>query len=204
MTYNPNSPIGPISPLSQVVQVQTNFSTFGTIFNINHTALNNPDQGKHEGVQFTLQTVDPGVTDDLAVIYNKNATSNIDTEPQLWLQILKFLPTKLDPSTPGNPAMQLTYNKVNTVGPVFQSFLIGGYLLFFGKVTDITVPVTLSPIPSSILTAIAIPNTMTTAGNPIPYRVSTQILSKSQFMIYSADASIANPYSFTWIAIGKA
>lgn len=205
MTYNPNSPIGPVPPRDQVDQVRNNFSTFDTIFKVNHTALNDPNQGKHEKIIFNKQLVDPGVTEDLDVLYSKNATSNVSTQPQIFLQIPEFLPTKLDTSKPGNPPMQLTYNTVNIVGPnQFQSFLPGGYLFYFGSTTDITVPITLSPIPTSILAAIAIPNTMTIAGTPVPYRVSTKVLSNSQFQIFSADATIANPYSFTWLAIGLA
>jgi len=200
MTYSPLIPQGDLSPASQVVQVQTNFSTYQTGFNSNHVNLNTSGQGKHATIVLERQTSDPGVTEDLAVLYNKNAISNLGTQPQLFLQIPKFLPNEV-PNTP----MQLTYNSVNTAGPIYQSFLSGGYLLYFGTITDITIPITLSPAPTKILMANATPNTMTTAGTPIPFTVSTQILTTSSFKINST-LNAGGPviaYSFTWIAVGK-
>ena len=206
MTYNPQIPVGVISPQAQAPEIQTNFAQFASIFSttiasntFNHTAFNTPKQGDHETVVFEKQTTDPEVTNDLVILYSKDSTSAVDTEPQLFLRIPIFKNMR------GNPPMQLTYNKVNIAGPVYQSFMAGGYLLFFGTITDITINITLIPTPTQILCAIANSNTMTTVGTSVPFNVSTQIISNDQFKINSSlNGSTIIPYSFTWAAIAKA
>ncbi len=202
MTYVPDFPPSTESPKDTQVQFQTNFASYATVFNVNHSALNSTNQGDHEAVLLEKQTSDPAVVDDLVALYCKNAVSNVSTQPQLFARILKFLPNQSNPSTRPNDPMQLTYNTVNVAGPnQFQSFLPGGYLLHFGTVTA-TGTVTLSPIPTKILIAIAIPNNMTTVGTPIPNDVSTNILSNSQFQILSTLAT--GVFSFCWITISQA
>lgn len=219
MTYSPIIPQGPPSPKNQVLSVQTNFSQFASIFSTvsggvtyNHTALNDPNEGDHESILMTLQSVDPLVDQNLDVLYSKNASSNLGTQPQLFLRIPEFLPTSLDPSSPGNPPIQLTYNSVNTSGPVYQSFLPGGYLFYWGTDSGTTIKnvpisdtITLSPVPTKLLIAIAIPNTLTSGGTPIPFDVSTQILTSSTFTINSTGNGNGNPisYTFTWMAIAS-
>lgn len=215
MTYSPNKPDSGPSPSIDVAQIQTNFSRFDAVFSNNHTALNDKNQGAHETVILLRQTADPGVTEDLAVLYAKNATSRAGTQPQLFVQIPKFLPTPQDTTNAQNTGMQLTYNTVNTAGPIYQSFLPGGYLLYQGSVSGNTAPnvliaqtVILSPAPTSILIAIATPNTMTSVGTPTPFNVSTTIntLTNDRFVINSTGNGSGGsiPYSFVWVAIGKA
>ena len=200
MTYNPNIPVGPIPPATQASEIQTNFSQLQTVFSANHTALNLPNQGDHETIIMENQAADPGVTQNLAVLYNKNAASFSGSQPQLFAQIPKFLPTKQDPTNAKNLGMQLTYNTVNTSGPQYQSFLPGGYILYFGSTTNISVPITLSPQPTAILTTIAIPNTLTT-GN-VPFDVSVTRQTNVSITINSTLGR--TPYSFTYFVIGQA
>ncbi len=95
--------------------------------------------------------------------------------------------------------MQLTYNTVNTAGPVYQSFIAGGYIFYFGNVSNIVPTITLSPTPTKIIIAIAQANTMTTAGTPAPFNCSTTVTQPDKIKINS---SIPNsPYSFSWMAI---
>jgi hypothetical protein len=204
MTYSPIIPQGEPSPAAQVTAVQTNFAQFAAIFasttggiNYNHTALNLPNQGNHETILFETQTVDPTVIGDLISLYSKNATSSVDTEPQLFLRIPEFLPNANDPNMPGNIPVQLTFNQVNTTGPAYQSFLIGGYLIFFGSTTNISSPITLTPAPTTTVFAIAFPTF--TSANPVP--VSTQVLTANTFQIFSS--GLPGSYTFNWIAIGK-
>jgi len=199
MTYSITKPDAGPSPEIDVVQIMTNFATFATGLSANHTELNDPNQGDHENVILTLQTDDPGVTQDLTVLYCKNAPSQAGTQPQLFVQIPKFLPTDNDSTNAPNEPMQLTYNSVNIAGPVYQSFLPGGYLIYFGSTTNITVPITLSPAPTKILVAIATPNNLK-VSNPTPFFVSTTILSNTQFMINS---NATGTYSFGWMAIAS-
>jgi len=208
MTYSPNKPDAGPSPSIDVSQIQTNFSQFDTIFSNNHTALNDLNQGAHEAVVFTLQVFDPGVTEDLAVLYSKNASSRAGTQPQLFAQIPTFLPTKQDTTAARNTGMQLTYNSVNTSGPIYHSFLPGGYILYSGVDSGVTVPsvqisdtIILSPAPTKVLIAIATP-----VGQLWTVATAINTVTNDRFTINSIGNGNgpAIPYSFVWIAIGKA
>lgn len=196
MTYLPNKPDQGSSPSIDVSTIQGNFAAFNNAFSVNHIAMNQQKQGDHAAIIFQLQSADPGVTQDLDVLYNKNATSNAGTQPQLFVQIPLFLPTANDTTNAPNAPMQLTYNSVNVAGPQYQSFITGGYLVFMGTTTDITVPITLSTAPTALLLAIATPNTL---NGSTYWKCATQILTSSTFKIISNATGI---YSFTWIAIG--
>jgi hypothetical protein len=215
MTYSPSKPDRGPSPLLDVGQIRTNFSVFGTKFNVNHTAMNDVNQGDHESVVLVKQTSTPSVNQSLAALYCKDIKSKASTQPQLFARIQKFLPNKGDTNPAKNDPMQLTYNQVNVAGPVYQSFLPGGYLLYFGSVSGNTAPnvkiaqtVILSPAPTKILIANAVPNTMTSAGTPIPFSVSTTINTSTndRFVINSLanGPSPIIPYSFMWMAIATA
>lgn len=203
MTYSPEKPDSGPSPEIDVAQIRTNFSTFATALARNHTALNNRNQGNHEAVIFEQQTDDPEITDLYDILYTKEVTNAVGTGPQLFVRLPVFLPTENDTRGSGNDPMQLTYNTVNTAGPVYQSFWPGGYVVYMGQTNDITVPVTLSPAPTSIVTAIAAAHNMTTVGTAIPYNVATNILSATQFKIDSTlnGSGPSVPYLFTWIAV---
>jgi hypothetical protein len=211
MTYDPNIPLNETPPKDSAVQIKTNFAQFAAIFsnlvagvNYNHMPFtSNP--GKHGAVIFQNQSADPGVTEDLDALYAKNATSNASTEPQLFAQIPKFLPTALDTTNAPNTPMQLTYNSVGTAGPVFYSFLSGGYLVYFGSVTAQAVSpatVTLAPIPKSLLIAVAMPNSVETGSQHKAIKMSSNITSTSTFDVYST--GFFGSYDFNWIAIGVA
>lgn len=205
MTYNPLKPDSGPSPLVDAPTIQTNFAQFAAIFSrtaggviYNHTPLNDNNQGDHEAILLEKQTADPGVTQLLDALYCKDATSNAGTQPQLFVQIPKFLPTILDTRNAPNNPMQLTYNAVNTAGPIYQSFLAGGYLVFFGTTNNIALNITLSPAPTTLLLAIAEPQNVL-AGNTA-FDVTTNIINNSTFKINSISA--IGVYTFSWIAIG--
>ncbi len=215
MTFSPIKPDAGPSPFDDVTQIRVDFAQFQTIFSKNHTPLSNRNQGDHENVIIEIKPSDPGVTEDLAILFNKNASSKAGIQPQLFSQVKKFLPNKNNTRDAQNSAIQLTYNSVNVIGPVYQSFLPGGYLLYFGSISGNTTPnvliadtVILSPAPTKILIAIATPNTMTSAGTPIPFNVSTTIntTTNDRFIINSTanGPSASIPYSFTWTAIATA
>ena len=208
MTYSPIIPNGVQSPKDQVVAVQTNFAQFAAIFastsggvNYNHTALNDTNQGDHESVILTNQTADPGVTTALDVLYSKNASSKAGIQPQLFVQIPKFLPNQNNSDNVPNTPMQLTYNSVNTSGPIYQSFLAGGYLLYFGMVSSIGSPIILSPAPTKLLIAIADGNNVL-GVNQVPFNVCTSIntTTNDRFTIFSDNAT--GSFTYTWMAIG--
>lgn len=220
MTYTPKKPdVGP-SPFVDAPTIQTNFSQFASIFSqtiagvkYNHTPMNDSNQGDHESVIFELQSQDPGVTEDLVNLYSKNATSKASIEPQLWMQIPKFLPTANDTTQNPNLGMQLTYNSVGTAGPIYYSFLAGEqlYLIYFGTDSGNTTPnviisdtITVTPTPTQLVLAIATPNTITSGS--LPFTVSTQITASNKFVITSLanGSGVSIPYSFQWVAIAKA
>jgi hypothetical protein len=200
MTYDPTSPNAQQSPRDQTTQVRTNFSEFQNVFNNNHTNINTLKQGDHEAIIFKKQTLDRGVTNTLDVVYAKDAASQAGTQPQLFLQIPKFLPKFPDTTDAPNTPMQLTYNMVNTAGPVYQSFLAGGYLIYFGMVSSIVAPITLSPAPTKILAAIAYCN-VAIPGSNAPFNISTVVLNNSQFQIFS---NVPGIFTITWLAIATA
>jgi len=201
MTYNPNIPLSELSPALQQSEIQTNFSEFSTIFANNHTAFNTFNQGDHEAIIFQSKVfIAPGVSGNYDVLYC-NVVPGVASN-QLFVQMPTFLPGIT------NFPMILTYNTVNTAGPNYQSFLPsaklqsnsrGPYLFFFGSTSNIAVNITLSPAPSSLLLALAVPNT-TVSG--FPSHTATNIINNSTFKIISDTAS--GSYSFSWMAIGLA
>jgi hypothetical protein len=191
MSFDPNIPVGPISPAQQVVPLRTNFLTYASGFLSNHTALNLNKQGSHEGVLLTLQTTDPGVSQDLAVLYCKNAPSNAGTQPQLFVQIPAFIPG----INPPNPPMQLTYNTVSLTGPQYQSFLPGGYIFYWGSATITTeTNIPLNPVPTNIVMAIAYAENAFNA-------VGTSKTSNQTFSIVPFTSSFAHKYQYMVIAL---
>lgn len=196
------------SPLLDAPNIQGNFSIYASTFSntilgvrYNHTPFNDPNQGDHEVVLMELLATDPGVSNDLVSVYSKSIATAASTEPQVFVQIPKFLPTADDTTNANNTGMQLTYNKVNIVGPQYQSFIAGGYLVYIGSTVDITLTITLVPAPTKILVAIAEPNTLDISGTPRPFTVSTTVLSPSTFKINSGLG--ATPYKFTWMVIAQ-
>ncbi len=211
MTYDPKIPLVTESPKDSASPIQVNFSQFASIFSsliggvtYNHMPLNNTQQGKHAAVLMQAQSADLGVEQDLAILYAKNATSNVSIEPQLFVQIPKFLPTDLDSRDAPNTPMQLTYNTVDIAGPIYHSFLPGGYIIYFGNVINTVLSpytVTLAPIPTEIILALATPNTVELGSTHQPIKISTNVTSISTFDVYT---SFTGTRSFNWIAIARA
>jgi|SRR5690606_7134702 len=199
--YNPLKPDEGPSPALDASVIQTNFADYATIFGTNHVPINDRNQGAHSQIILENQNSDPGITEKLAILYNKLAPSVSGNQPQLHAQIPKFLPTNLDTTNAPNIGMQLTCNTVNTSGPVYQSFLPGGYMLYCGVVNGVTLPiavtVTLTPSPTKIITAIA----ETNLSSILSFYLSTEITSANTFVIRSLGTT--TPYSFTWTAIAK-
>lgn len=206
MTYTPIKPDAGPSPQNDAAYIRNNFAQFSAIFarnvagvNYNHVALNASNQGSHHIVLMEKQTADPTVDQDLVTLYAKDASSKAGTQPQVFARIQKFLPTDLDSRNVPNKPMQLTYNQVNTAGPnQYQSFLAGGFIVYFGTTTNITVNITVSPAPTSLFLAIASSQKILT-GN-VGAHISTQILSTTTFKINSPEILAGDTVS--WVALG--
>lgn len=196
MTFDPAIPTDFPPPDVAVDSIKTNFSQYGSVFDNNHIAINSSHQGKHSTVIFQRQTEDPTVDGDFDTLYGKSVTSNSGMAEQVFVKIPQFLPNPF-PNIP----MQLTFNEVNTVGPVYQSFMAGGYIIYFGQTNNIAVPITLSPAPSAVMCIIANGNGFTSVGTPIPFDASVFFNSATQFTISSVAAS--GVYRFSWFAIGR-
>lgn len=193
MTYNPEIPTDLPPPNVAVASIQTDFSQYNTQLSVNHVSMNDSNQGKHANVILQEQSADPGITNNFDALYCKSVTSTLGTSDQLFLQIPQFLP-----GDKPNKGQQLTFNVVNTAGPQFQSFLPGGYIFYFGAVTGPANTITLSPIPTKIIVAIA------QANNALPGTgtvVNTIILTSSTFSINALGA--AGGDKFTWMAIAQ-
>lgn len=194
MTYDPTQPASTTSPALSVGDIQTNFAQFFNVFKANHVALNDFNQGKHSAIILEKQTADPTVTDDQVTVYAKDATSGLGTEPQLFAKIKE---TNLFPDLP----FQLTLNQVNVIGPQYQSFLMGSYLVYVGSTTNIAVSITLTPAPTSILCVQAVPQDVTAVGG-FPYMVGVEVTQPDTIKINSSNAVPGT--TFLWFAIGAA
>ncbi len=192
-SYDPNIPED-LPPGNIIVdQIRSNFSQFATIFANNHSALNSSNQGKHTNVLLQQQLAPPVVNGNFNSLYCKPVLSNSSISEQLFVRIPQFLP----PEFPNNP-MQLTFNSVNIGGPVYQSFMAGGYIIYFGTVAAVPATITLSPKPSLILCAIA--NVNDFPSFPVNAAVLVN-LNNFQFTISSGNPGA---YRVSWLAIGKA
>lgn len=214
MTYSPLTPSPASSPNSSVVSIQTNYATYATGFSqniagviYNHYPLNANFQGKHAAVLFDQQANDPSIGGTLVSLYAKNTVSASTPagQPQLYARVNTFLP-----NGGTNAPMQLTFNTVNTAGPTqYQSFLVGGYLLFFGNIPapspgPIVTPVviTLTPTPTKILAVFVEPQNIVVA-NSQPKFAGAVINTPNTFTITPA-ATYVNTDVILWMAIAKA
>ena len=203
MTYDPTIPLVTASPKNSAAPIQVNFSQFNSVFSstvaniiYNHTPFTNSLPGKHGATIFQNQTADPGVTDNLTVVYAKEAPSAVNPTPgipELFLQIPKYLPNE-QPNTP----MQLTYSTVSTTVP-YQSFMAGGYVVYMGSTTTAATPIVLTPAPSSILIVLA--DTQVLNGT-VPWGVTAEVTQPATFRLHTQSGSPANMLVL-WFAIGK-
>ncbi len=201
MTYDPTIPPSTTSPSLSVGDIRANFSKFFSVFSnttadatYNHIALNDFNQGKHGAVILQKQLTDPSVIGDSVTLYAKDATSGLGTEPQLFLKIP-------DSSTLPNLPFQMTLNQVNIVGPQYQSFAMGSYLIYFGSTNNIAVSISLSPAPTSIVCAQAVTQGVIPATG-LPYTSGVTITQPSTIKINSSNAPGGT--TFLWFAIGEA
>jgi hypothetical protein len=198
MTYSPLIPTDLPPPNVAVNQLRTNFAQYATIFAKNHVAINDSNQGKHSTVIFQGQAVDPGVDNSFDAIYGKSVVSASGTNQQIFTQIPQFLPND-QPNLP----MQLTFNVVNVAGPQYQTFLPGGYVMYFGIAAVVTlgvaIPITINPISSGLILALANANNLFSVVTNQPDDVATAVTGANTFTITSALA-IAG-HTFSWVAI---
>lgn len=202
MTFLPNQPENLPPPDVGIDSIRNNFSSYATIFANNHVALNANNQGKHTHVILQQQGNDPIVEGSFATLYGKSTITASGTNQELFSRIPQFLPV----DKPNLPT-QLTFNTVNTTGiPYHQSFLPGGYVLFFGTIPSAVIvnfPVVLVPNTSKILCVIPNPTKFAAVGitptRPVP--VSVTIDGPSQFTINSSFPTGTG--DITWIAIAK-
>ena len=197
MTYDPNQPENLPPPKTGISSVKDNFNIYDSVFDNNHEVLNSSNQGKHTNVIIQQQGSDPTVEGSFDTLYSKSVTSNSSTSQELFARIPQFL-TVDKPNIP----TQMTFNSVNTAGPVYQSFMAGEYIVYFGQTTNIAVPITLSPAPSEILCVIANSNSFTNIGTPIPNDVGV-VVNPNNFQFTITSFAITNPYLFTFYVIAK-
>jgi hypothetical protein len=206
MSYSPNIPEAEASPQNSASPIQQNFSSYAAAFSVltggvyyNHMPINDQNGGKHAAILLDNQSSAPGVTQDLDVLFSMNAISAASTQPQLFVQIPQFLPTPIDTSIAPNTPMQLTYNSVNTSGPQYQSFLPGGYLLYFGLISSLSglgTTITLSPTPTKILMVQSFAAALDGGAAPAPW---VTIAQPGMFTVFST-IGLAKPFYYMAIA----
>jgi len=205
--YEPNIPKDLPSPSVAVEFIKNNFTQYADVFDNNHGAINSSNEGKHTHVIFQEQSVDPEVDGSFDSLYSKSVTSNLGVSQNLFARIPQFLP-----NGPNNFPIQLTFNGVNTVGPQYQSFLAGGYLIFFGSIpssTSINSTITLVPAPTEILSVIASPTRLVAAngglGPSAPLRLNATV-NPNNFQFTIKSSPIGAPQitgAVNWLAICK-
>jgi hypothetical protein len=207
MTFNPTIPKITASPKNSANAIRVNFAQFASIFSstvlgvtYNHMPFNDQNQGKHAAVILQNQANHSGTVVDGTVLYSHDATSAaFATQPQLFTKIPKFLPTAQDTTTNQNSPVQITYNFVKTAGPQYQSFLIGGYLLYVGSTNNIINIITVTPKPTKILCVLPVSQNSPANGNP--YDWSVTVTQPDRFKINSSNAPAGTTY--LWMAIAS-
>ncbi len=61
MAYSANIPEATTNPSADQPLIQANFQAISTAFNLNHGNFDDPDQGKHDLVDFVRQSIDPTI-----------------------------------------------------------------------------------------------------------------------------------------------
>jgi hypothetical protein len=208
MTYDPTLPTDLPPPNTGILAVRDNFSQYAIVFANNHVPLNANNQGKHANVILQSQGSDPLIEGSFDTLYSKSVTTTSGISQELFSRIPQFLPLEY-PNIP----TQLTFNVVNTTGtPFYQSFLPGGYILYFGIIPSapqgvgLSVQITLVPTSSKILCVIPNPTRLTDRGGGVlaPEQMTVIINDTFQFTINANNPGAA---FFTgdipWIAIAK-
>ena len=196
-SWNPNIPQPTQSPSSSQPFILINNQNWPTIFGRNHVTMNNNNQGKHGAVIYKTQTALPSVTGDWGTIFSLSVGSNSGTNTQLFYRTKQFVPGQT------NSPMQFTFNQVNLVGADQQSFIMGGYLVYFGTFNlnggaGTNTTITLSPQPASINTIQVSYNTARL--NRDSNSVSVVGLNNFQFKVTQNQGG--GPYTFTYFVIG--
>lgn len=201
MTYTPDQPQDLPPPDVATTNIRNNFITFANVFDNNHEALNSSNQGKHTNVILQQQLSDPSITGSFDSLFGKSAVAASGTFQQAFVKIPQFL----TPDKPNNP-MQLTFNVVNIIGPQYQSFLIGGYIIYFGTIPSantINTQITLVPAPTKIVCVIPNSTKFAAVGiNPTkPIEMSVTVNNASQFTINSTFPTGTG--DINWVAIAQ-
>lgn len=211
MTYEKNQPEDLPPPNIGVQSVRENFLQYFNAFNSNHSALNTSNQGKHSNVILQQQGNDPSVEVGFDTLYGKSVITTSSTSQELFARIPQFL--SLD--KPNIPE-QLTFNTINIAGPQYQSFLAGGYIIYFGKVSTLTINVpltavvTLSPVPSKIVCVIPNPTRLALYTGTLPglspqkVNVILSTVNTAEFTIFAvAPGPGLYVGDINWLAIAK-
>lgn len=201
--YDPNQPQNEPPPDIGILSVRDNFLQYSQIFNKNHVALNANNQGKHTNVILQQQVNDPIVEGGFDSLYSKAVIAASATVLELFARIPQFLPV----DKPNSPT-QLTFSVVNAGGPQYQSFLAGGYLIYFGTIASanvINTTITLIPTPNKIVCVIPNPTKFAGVGSnpakPIQISVTLSTINPDQFTINSNFPTGTG--DINWLAIAQ-
>lgn len=180
MTYSGNSPLPQNSPKVDQPQIKTNFSQWDTVFTENHETLNSNKQGNHSTIVFKNQATDPDVTGTWGTLYSKTG-SGVANQPNLFWRTFPFVPNQT------NLPMQLTFNQIVNTGTQQQSFIAGGYIVYFGTVTSVANVVTFAPGGVSpctkVVFAMTNPMQVVSTFTTTSFKITSAALSVNYFVI---------------------
>lgn len=156
MTYDVNIPSEEQSPSVSQPGIKINYFEYDRIFKLNHMEMNNDNEGNHSFVIFKNQSSDPSVIPPVGTLFGKIG-SGVANSANVFFKTSKFLPNQ------ENTAELLTFNVAANIIDQYQSFMMGGYIVYFG--------IGLTPLAGS--------NTITFAFGAIPVCTKTVFISVS-------------------------
>lgn len=209
MVYDRRKPDPGPSPEVDASQIQENFEDYDLAFGLNHVPMNSFNQGSHEAIVFKKRNSGPTNVISEIALFNRDVIPPTSFS-ELFVKIPKFLPTQNDSRQADNVSMQLTFHKVNTAGPQYQSFLFSGYLIYLGSGSGMTAGANVNtsdtitlmlPTPTKILVTLPVANSKNSANEPM--RITANITGTNTFDVITSGNTLAAPipYSFTWTAI---
>ena len=181
------------TPKSAQQPIKDNFTTFANAFAINHQAMNSLNQGNHTFLVLKTQTTPAIINKDIGTLFCKSLTNARGTSNQVFYNYSSYTTTKVN-------TVQMTYNDITYIGTQQQTFYLGGYVVYMGKLayTSNSLTVNLTPNSSGLFFAGATLETPAPLATPIP---SANIVSSSQ-VIFSTSASIAGA-TLNYVIIGQ-
>ena len=195
MAYDPRPLASGDTLVASRDAIRTNFTTLETVLNANHVDIDASGEGKHKFMQMPEQSSAPTTASNEGGLYTKEA----DSVTNLFFR-------QENSGGGGGTEIQLTAAQAPTVATNGSTFLPGGLLMQWGKVTtpgisgQVTFPEAYSAAPYSI--NITAQGSAVGVGSTAIPRVSSTIPTTTTFN-YTGFGTLAPDFLY-WMAIGPA